>query len=272
MNAGASATRAEKPLAGRGAVVTGAGSGIGAAVARALADAGAAVVLAARTTAGVESVAASIRAAGGRAWGVGCDVTEEASVRALGEEARRRLGDVDILVNNAGEALSAPLAKTTLSDWSRMLAVNATGVFLCTREFAPAMAERRRGRIVTVASTAGLSGGKYIGAYAAAKHAAIGFTKSAALELADRGVTVNAVCPGYADTPMTERTIANVAARTGLGRDAALAAILEAGGQTRLVAPGEVAAEVRRLSLDEASGITGQSIVINGFDGETRPR
>jgi len=272
VSGGVGGTRPDGPLVGRGAVVTGAGRGIGAAIARVLAEAGASVVLSARTTDDVERVAASIRAWGGRAWGVTCDVTDEASVRALGGAARGHLGEVDILVNNAGDALSAPLAKTTLAEWNRMLAVNATGVFLCTREFAPAMAERRRGRIVTIASTAGLHGGKYIGAYAAAKHAAIGLTKSTALEFAGRGVTANAVCPGYADTPMTERTIANVEKRTGLGRAAALAAILEAGGQKRLVTPEEVAAEVRRLALDDASGITGQSIVINGFDGETRPR
>jgi NAD(P)-dependent dehydrogenase (short-subunit alcohol dehydrogenase family) len=268
----AAETRSGPPLAGRGAVITGAGRGIGAAIARTLAEAGAAVLLAARTESEVEGVAASIRAAGGRAWSATCDVTDETSVRALGETARRQLGDIDILVNNAGDALSAPLAKTTLAEWNRMMAVNATGVFLCTREFAPAMAERRRGRIVTIASTAGLSGGKYIGAYAAAKHAAIGLTQSAALELAERGVTVNAVCPGYADTPMTERTLTNVMTRTGLDRTAALAAVLEAGGQKRLVAPEEVAAAVLRLSLDDASGTTGQSILLNGTDGETRPR
>ena len=254
------------PLASRGAVVTGAGRGIGEAVARALAGAGATLLLASRTPAEVEAVATSIRAAGGRAWSAVCDVTDEAAVRRLGEEATRRLGDVDIVVNNAGDAESSPLATTTLAAWNRLLAVNATGTFLVTREFAPAMAARGRGRVVNIASTAGLEGGKYIAPYAAAKHAVVGFTKSIALELADRGVTVNAVCPGYVDTPLTDRSIANVQARTGLDAAGALAAILASGGQARLVQPAEVAAEVLRLCLDEAAGLTGRSIRIPALD------
>lgn len=252
--------------AGRTAVVTGAGRGIGAAIAHALAGEGIALLLAARTPDEVESVAAALRARGARAHAAACDVTDEASVRALAKEAKARLGSVDILVNNAGVSSSAPLRKLSLDEWNRVMAVNATGVFLCTREFAPAMAERGWGRVVTIASTSGLEGGRYIAHYCASKHAAVGFTRAAALELEDRGVTVNAICPAYVDTPMTERTLETVGQKTGLARDAALRAVLETAGQERLVRPEEVAAEVVRLCRDDARE-TGQAIVLNGRSG-----
>ena len=242
--------------------MTGAGRGIGAAIARTLAGAGAAVVVASRTASEVEATAAAIVGAGGRAWAVTGDVTKEADVRRLGEEARARLGAVDVLVANAGDASSSTIAATTLDEWNRLLAVNATSVFLSTREFAPAMAERGRGRVVVIASIAGLEGAKYVAAYAAAKHAAVGFVRSAAAEYGARGVTVNAVCPGYADTPMTERTVANVASRTGLDPLAALAAVLAAGGQSRLVSPSDVASAVLRLCLDESADVNGQTVVV----------
>jgi NAD(P)-dependent dehydrogenase (short-subunit alcohol dehydrogenase family) len=251
-------------LQGRAAVVTGGGRGLGAAIAHALAGAGASVVVSARTAAEIEAVASAIRKGGGNAWAVTADVTDEESVRRLGAEARRLAGEIDILVNNAGDADSAPLARTTLAGWNRMLAVNATSTFLCTREFAPGMASRGRGRVVNVASTAGLEGAKYIGPYTAAKHAVVGFTRAMAVELADRGVTVNAVCPGYADTPMTERTMQTIESRTGLDHAAALAAVLAAGKQSRLVTPGEVAAEVVRLCADASVSVTGQAIRIDG--------
>lgn len=252
-----------RPLEGRAAVVTGAGRGIGAATAIALAAAGARVVAAARTAADVERVAGEIESRGGSAWGVAADVSVEADVRRLGVEARRALGAVDLLVNAAGAAASAPLRKTTLEEWEDLMARNATSVFLCTREFAPEMATRGFGRVVTIASVAGLAGGKYIAPYAASKHAVIGFTRSVALELGERGVTVNAICPGYVDSPMTEATIENVASRTGLDPDAALAAVLATTGQTRLVTADEVAAEVVRLCGDGASGVNGDAIVLN---------
>ncbi len=171
-------------LAGRGAVVTGAGRGIGLAVARALAGAGAAVVVAARTRDAIEAVATELRAAGGQAWGVSCDVTDLADVQALARAAETHLGHVDILVNNAGVSHSAPLQRTTLADWNRILTVNATGTFLCSQAFLPRMVERRWGRVVNIASVAGLRGGKYIAAYSASKHAVVGFTRSAAAEVA----------------------------------------------------------------------------------------
>lgn len=251
-----------KGLEGRAAVVTGGGRGIGRAVALALGAAGASVLVAARNAEEIERVAAEVRALGVRGWMRPCDVANEADVRALGEEARHRLGAVDILVNNAGVGGSAPLAKITLAEWDRMLAVNATGTFLCTREFAPAMAQRGWGRVINVASLAGVEGAKYIAHYSAAKHAVVGFTRSLALEFADRGVTFNAACPAYVDSPMTEQTLANVEARAGLSRDQALAAVLATTGQERLVTPEEVAALVVELCRPEAAGTTGQAIVL----------
>jgi len=225
-------------FSGATAVVTGGGSGIGAAIARALAREGARVVVAARSRDRIEAVAAEINGTAVR-----CDVTDAASVRGLAQAA----GAVDILVNNAGAAHSAPLARITLEDWNQVLAVNATGTFLCTQAFAAGMRERTRGAIVNVASVAGLGGAKYIAAYAAAKHAVIGFTRSVAAELEGTGVVCNAVCPGFVDTDMTHESIARVSAKTGKAPEAALAAMLATSEQQRLITPEEVAAAVLQL-------------------------
>jgi NAD(P)-dependent dehydrogenase (short-subunit alcohol dehydrogenase family) len=249
-------------LAGRGAVVTGAGRGIGLAVARALAGAGAAVVVAARTRDAIEAVATELRAAGGRAWAVSCDVTDLANVQALARAAETHLGHADILVNNAGVSHSAPLQKITLEDWNRILTVNATGTFLCTQAFLPRMVERRWGRVVNIASVAGLGGGKYIAAYSASKHAVVGFTRSAAAEVAGTGVTVNAVCPGYVDTDMTRESVARIAAKTKMSPEAALRAALETTGQRRLISPEDVAHAVLTLCDDAARETSGATVVI----------
>jgi len=249
-------------LAELGAVVTGGGRGIGAAIAQALTEAGAGVVVAARSYAEIERVAWDLRERGAHAYSCYCDVTDEGSVRALCENARRQLGTVDILVNNAGTAASAPLQRITLGEWNRVLAVNATGTFLCTREFAPAMVSRGWGRIINIASLAGVEGAAYVAHYAASKHAIIGLTRSVALELEDTGVTVNAVCPAYVDSPMTESTLATVEARAGLAREEALAAVLATTGQQRLIPPEEVASAVLDLCRDESATRSGEAIVL----------
>lgn len=251
-------------LAGKTAVVTGAGRGIGAACARALAGAGARVVLGARTRESVERVAADLRTLGHETAATVCDVTDPASVDALARFSAERFGEVTLLVNNAGIGHAAPLERLTLDDWNRVMAVNATGTFLCTKAFLPAMVKRGWGRVVNVASVAGLSGGRYIAAYAASKHAVVGFTRCAAMEVAAAGVTVNAVCPGYVDTEMTRESLERIAMKTGRSREQALEAVLTGTPQGRLITPDEVAFEVLRLCAEDAREINGQTIVLDG--------
>lgn len=255
-------------LSGRTAIVTGASRGIGAAVAGRLARAGALVLLAARTSRDVSAVAARLTRDGLRAHAVACDVSVLAGVEALAAEARAVLDRVDILVNNAGAAVAAPVQKTSLEEWERMLSVNATSAFLAVRAFLPGMIEAGWGRIVNVASTAGLRGDRYISAYAASKHALLGLTRSVAVEVATTGVTVNAVCPGYVDTRMTELALAGITRATGRTRDEALAAIEATSPQRRLLSADEVAAAVLYLCGDEAQGVNGASLVLDG--GELR--
>jgi NAD(P)-dependent dehydrogenase (short-subunit alcohol dehydrogenase family) len=251
-------------FSGSVAVVTGGGRGIGAAVARALVAEGAAVVVAARSTDRIERLAREIQKSGGKAWAITCDVTDGASVHNLAQAAGRRAGAVDILINNAGAAHSAPLVKTTLDDWNRVLSVNATGTFLCTQAFLPAMLTRKQGSVVNVASVAGLAGARYIAAYAAAKHAVIGLTRSVAAELEGTGVTCNAVCPGFVNTEMTKESVARVVAKTGKKPDEALTAMLASAGQERLIPVDEVARAVLALCDPNGERANGTAVTISG--------
>ena len=254
-------------LAGRGAVVTGGGRGIGVAVARALAAEGAAVVVTARTADEIEAVAEGLRAAGCTAHAVACDVTDTESVAEMAVRAQELLGSVDILVNNAGVARSAPFLKVTLEQWESVHRVNATGPLLVTQAFLPGMLERGWGRIVNVASIASFIGARYITAYAASKHALLGMTRCLAEELAGTGVTVNSVCPSYVDTPMTERNIARIAATTG--RDAAAIRKgledMQPGG--RMITADEVAHAVMTFMPQAAASLQGGELVVRGGGG-----
>ena len=209
------------------------------------------------------AVVARFEALGDRVVGVGrreCDVTDEAAVTAFFD----RLGTVDVLVNNAGFAESAPLHRTTLESWRAHLDVNATGAFLCTRAAVPGMRERGRGAIVTVASTAGRVGAPYTAAYTASKHAAVGLMRAVAAELAGSGVTANAVCPAFVDTPMTGRSVANIARRTGRSEAESTAALAASSPLGRLLDPDEVAAAVVWLASPDAAAISGQTLVLDG--------
>lgn len=248
-------------LQGRHALVTGAARGIGAAIARALATEGARVTLLGRRLDALEQL---VRELPGETHAVAADISNAAQVQAAFAQARERFGPIGILVNNAGQAESAPFTKTSLELWQRMLAVNLTGSFLCAQAALPDMLAARHGRIVNIASTAGQKGYAYVAAYAAAKHGVIGLTRSLALEVATKGVTVNAVCPGYTETDILREGIANVVAKTGRSADEALAEFAAGNPQRRIVQPDEVADAVRWLCGDAAAAITGQSISVSG--------
>jgi NAD(P)-dependent dehydrogenase (short-subunit alcohol dehydrogenase family) len=233
-------------------------------VARALAAAGARVVLAARTHGEVEAVARELRSAGHKAWGVVADVTDEEAVGRLAREAEELVGEVDVLVNNAGAASSAPLVKLTLAEWNRLFTVNATSAFLVTRALLPGMVERGWGRVVNVASVAGKAGAPYLAAYTASKHALVGLTRAVAAEVAARGVTVNAVCPGYVDTALTEQSVARIVERTGRSREETLALLAGRSPQGRIYRPEEVAFLVATLCDPRADGVNGQCLVLDG--------
>ena len=252
---------AARPLAGRHAVVTGASRGIGAAIARELARLGADLTVVARRQPALRAFAKELRAvSSGRVGEIAADVADE---RAVAKLAGRLLG-VGILINNAGGAESAPFAKTDPALWRRAIELNLTSVYLMTRALAPAMQKAGWGRIVNIASTAGLKGYAYVSAYVAAKHAVVGLTRALAVEFASSGVTVNAVCPGYTDTPMLDAAVANIAAKTKRNAAEARAQLAASNPMGRLIRPEEVAATVGFLCRAEAASITGQTIAIAG--------
>src|SRR5262245_27830184 len=251
-------------LKGRHALVTGGGRGIGRATALALARAGASVTLSARTKGEIDAVAEEVRALGGKALAVPADVGRAEDVRALFAAARQGLGAVDILVNGAGIAPSAPLPRTTDDMWNQVLAVNLSGVFYGLREALPEMTSRGWGRVVNIASIAGKSAMPYIAAYVASKHGVLGLTKVAALEVALKGVTVNAICPGYVDTPMTDGGIARISEKTGQSPQEIRKHLESLSPQRRMVTSEEVAALTVYLCGEAARGITGQGLNVDG--------
>lgn len=249
-------------LAGRHALVTGAARGIGAEIARTLAAEGATLTLLGRDIATLQRVAVSLA---GQGHGVAAaDVADAQAVQAAFAQARAERGPVAILVNNAGAAESAPFLKTSVELWQRMLSVNLTGSFLCAQAALPDMLEAGWGRIVNIASTAGQKGYAYVAAYAAAKHGVIGLTRSLALEVARKGVTVNAVCPGYTDTDILRASVANVVGKTGRSEADALAEFSSVNPQRRIVQPAEVADAVRWLCGEGAASVTGQAVSVSG--------
>lgn len=251
-------------LAGKRAVVTGAGRGIGRSIALALAQAGADVAVTARTQPELEALVAEIQALGRHSLAVSCDVTEAAQVKYMAETLLTGLGGLDILVNNAGNAGSHKFVNHPDDLWQRMLAVNLTSVYYVTKAFVPTLISQRSGRIITVASIASRVGGSYITAYTAAKHGVLGLVRALAVELLPHNITVNAICPGYVDTPMTDASIANIVARTGMTEDRAREALEKSSPQQRLMEPEEVAAIAVFLAQDIAKGITGQAINLDG--------
>jgi NAD(P)-dependent dehydrogenase (short-subunit alcohol dehydrogenase family) len=254
----------EAGLQARHAVVTGGGSGIGAAIAHALAEQGARVTLMGRTRARLEEQAKRL-ASLTEVQPIEVDITAPESVARGFAQASDRFGSPSILVNNAGQAAAAPFLEIEVSSlWKQMLDVNLTGTFLCTKAALRGMIEQRYGRIVNVASTAGLAGYRYVAAYCAAKHGVIGLTRALALEVAKKNITVNAVCPGYTDTDIVSTAAANIGAKTGRTEAEAREELARTNPQGRLVKPEEVANAVLWLCLPGAEAITGQAISVSG--------
>ena len=250
-------------IVGRHALVTGGGSGVGKAIALALAEAGIDVTICGRRLTALEAVASLHD----RIHAVVADVTDEASMTRLYETAEAARGPLDIVVANAGMAGSAPASKTALADWQKTIDVNLTGAFLTVKPALAGTTARKGGRIIFIASTAGLKGYAYVAPYVAAKHGVVGLMRALAVETAKSGVTVNAICPSFVETDMLEESISRIVGKTGRSEAEARASLMASNPQGRFVQPEEIAASVLFLCSAAAASITGQSISVSG--GET---
>jgi NAD(P)-dependent dehydrogenase (short-subunit alcohol dehydrogenase family) len=251
-------------LNGRHALVTGGGSGIGAAIVRALASAGARVSIVGRRMEPLQALAAGLP----HAVAIAADITVQTDVQAMMASAKHAHGPIDILVANAGAAESAAFARIDLAQWQRMIDVNLTGAFLCAQaaldDLLRDAGDDAIRRLIFVASTAGLKGYPYVAPYVAAKHGVIGLTRALASEFATRNLTVNAVCPGFTETPMLDASVAKIMAKTGRSKEQALADLARGNPQGRFVSPQEVADTVLWLCSNGARSVTGQALSISG--------
>ena len=241
------------------ALITGGGSGVGAVMARMLADAGVKVSVSGRRGSVLADVAQHENITA-----IVADVTDETSVRDMYATMVGQIGAPDLVIANAGMAESAPIGKTSTDLWRQTMDVNLTGTFLTFREGLAVMDKNKPGRLISIASTAGLKGYAYVSAYCAAKHGVVGLVKGMAAELASSAITVNAVCPGFMETPMLEKSVENIVAKTGMSSTEARASLAKINPQNRFIAPEEVANTVMWLCSPQAASMTGQTISVSG--------
>jgi NAD(P)-dependent dehydrogenase (short-subunit alcohol dehydrogenase family) len=251
-------------LQGRHALVTGGGRGIGASIVRSLVSLGARVSMLGRTAATLEALATELKSSGAMTFCATADVSKRESVDTAFAAARTLFGPIEILINNAGQAISGPITKRDDALWDRLLAINLSGTYFGMQAALPDMLQSGFGRIVNIASTAGLTGYPYVAAYCAAKHGVIGLTRAVAREVATRNITVNAVCPGYTDTDLVREAASKISAVTGRKLEDALQAMTKSNPQGRLIQPDEVANAVAWLCMPGSESVTGQSIVVAG--------